>query len=113
MDIKIIPLNIFPYQDYSLELSGNDLFMFALGSIVMIMLLITYYNKISKRESNKNMSDESKPLYVYKDVLLQESCSEANEIPKSSSVSIVLRVIAFLLVLFVLFIPLHQLLNIQ
>lgn len=79
----------------------------------MIMLLITYYNKISKRESNKDMSDESKPLYAYKDVLLQESYSEANEIPESSSASIVLRVIAFLLVLFVLFIPLHQLLNIQ
>ena len=113
MDIKIIPLNILSPQHYSLELSGNDLFMFALGSIVVMMLLIIYYNKISKREPDKDMSDESKPLYAYKGVLLQESCSEANEIPESSSASIGLRVIAFLLVLFVLFIPLHQLLNIQ
>lgn len=113
MDIKIMPLNTFSSQHYSLELSGNDLLMFALGGIAITVLLIIYYNKISKRESNTDISDVSKPLYAYKDMLLQESCSETNEIPESSSVSIVLRMIAFLLVLFILFIPLHQLLNIQ
>jgi hypothetical protein len=89
-------------------LSGQELFVFAIISAGLIFLLSTFYRLISKKYTQP-IKEESIPMYVYRDLLLQERNSNVERFPLTTKTSMSTKVIAFVLILFVITTPLYQL----
>jgi len=94
-------------------LPGYDLFVFAIGSLVTIFLLLWYYQRISKKTTFRNRSEEAKPVYVYKDVLLQQKSTDENPFPTTTKLPLALKIIAISLILLIIITPLYKLLNVE
>jgi hypothetical protein len=97
-------------NNYYWSMSAYDLLMFGLGSFVIISMLLLYYNKIPK--SNHNISELNNPIYQTKDILLQSNSSSANLIITQSTTSTWVKVLAFILIAFVVVIPVDQLFSV-
>jgi len=72
----MIALNLlgpYPFGNYT---TFFDLLMFALGSFLLISILLLYYNKIPKNNISKPKFDN--PLYQSKDILLQSNNFDGN-----------------------------------
>ncbi|WP_189663241.1 MULTISPECIES: hypothetical protein [unclassified Polaribacter] len=96
---------------YDELLSGYDILLFALGSCIVISVLLLYYSQIPENKNSKSALD--KPLYQSKDVLLQSNNLEANFINTKKSASTFTKLFVFVLVFWVIFIPLYQLLGVN
>lgn len=88
-----------------------DLLMFALGSFVLISILILYYNKIPK--SNNSKSEFDNPIYLSKNTLLQTTNSESNLVLVEKTTSTYTKIIVFVMIAIVAFTPLYQLFGVE
>jgi len=103
----MIALNLlgpYPFGNYT---TSFDLLMFALGSFIIISILLLYYNKIPK--SNNNKSELDNPIYQSKDILLQLNNLEANFIIAEKTTSTCTKTLVYIMILIVVFTPLYQL----
>jgi hypothetical protein len=106
----MIALNSFHFSPYEFGLDLFGLLCFGLGSFVVIFILNLYYNKIPK--SNNSISELTNPIYQTKDILLQSSSNDVNFIITQSSTLTLVKILVFVLIAFVVFIPVDQLLGI-
>ncbi|MFT6698982.1 MAG: hypothetical protein ACJAVD_000468 [Porticoccaceae bacterium] len=103
---ELLGLLCFP-NPFNEQLSAYDLLIFTLGSLFFISILLLYYNKIPK--SNFSITELEHPIYKTKDIFLQSSSNDANFIITQSSTSTCVKISAFLLIAFVVIIPVDQL----
>jgi hypothetical protein len=96
---------------YEPTLSGYDILIFALGSFILVTILLWYYKRIPKSKNSNSVLD--KPVYQSKDILLQSSNSDANFIDTTKSASTFTKLFVYALVFLVIFIPLYQLLGVD
>jgi hypothetical protein len=106
---------------YSLKLIGFDMFdngpsadellAFAAGALVIVFLLLLYYQRIAKKTNLQ--SPVEKPLYTYKDILLQPKSVEDKNFPVSKELPLALRIIAISLIFLIIITPLYKLFNVQ
>ena len=89
------------------QLSAYDLLIFTLGSLFFISISLLYYNKIPK--CNNSISELINPIYQTKGIFLQSSSNDANFIITQSSTSTWVKILAFVLIAFVVIIPVDQL----
>lgn len=94
-------------NNYYWSMSAYDLLIFALGSFVIISLLLFYYKRIPK--SNNPIIELDNPIYQTKDILLQSSSIDANFMITQSTTSAWVKILAFVLIAFVVIIPVDQL----
>lgn len=99
----ILVINCFGYQN---DPNGFDLLMFALGSLVVISILSFYYSKIPKSNTSTNKLDN--PIYQTKDILLQANSAEVNFAIPEAKTSVIVKVLAFVLILFFAFTPFQE-----
>ena len=92
------------------QLSAYDLLMFTLGSFVVISILNFYYSRIPK--SNNSISEFDTPIYQTNDIFLQSNSSSANLIITQSTTSTWVKVLVFILIAFVVIIPVDQLFSV-
>lgn len=90
-------------------LSAYDLFIFTLGSIVIISILNFYYQRIPK--SNNSINDSQNPIYQTKDILLQSNSAEASFVIAKRSTSILVKVLVFVLIFSFVFTPFQEFLG--
>ena len=103
-------LNSFP-NNFFRQPSFEDLLSFGLFSIITVSILLWYYHKISKSETNLDELDN--PIYQSKDILLQEKISDGMYYPSQVATSIWVKISVFILVILVAITPLYQLFGIQ
>lgn len=107
----MIALNLlgpYPFGNYT---TFFDLLMFALGSFVVISILLLYYNKIPKSNNSKTKFDN--PLYQFKDILLQSNNLDANFILAEKTTSTFTKTLVYIMILIVAFTPLYQLFGVD
>ena len=107
----MIALNLlgpYPFGNYT---TFFDLLMFALGSFVVISILLLYYNKIPKSNNSKPKFDNS--LYQFKDILLQSNNLDANFILAEKTTSTFTKTLVYIMILIVAFTPLYQLFGVD
>ena len=97
-------LGPYPFGNYT---TFFDLVMFALGSFVIISMLLLYYSKIPK--SNNPKSEFDNPIYLAKDTLLQTTNSEENLLLVEKTTSTFTKILIYTMILIVGFTPLYQL----
>jgi hypothetical protein len=95
--------------DYYWSMSAYDLLIFALGSFIVISILLFYYNRIPKSNSPKN--ELQTPIYQSKDILLQSNSSEINFVIAEKTTSTWVKIFAAIMIIIVAFTPLHELLG--
>ena len=94
---------------YEPTLSFYDLYVLGLGSIVIISLLLLYYNKIPKTNTN-NLPETL--IYQSKDILLQEKSADGVYLTQEKTLSIWAKLTIYLLVIIAITTPLYQLFGI-
>lgn len=99
----------FPFLDKTL--SGYDLLMFALGSFVLISILLFYYNRIPKSYLPKEIIES--PIYQSKDILLQENSIEGNYLIAEKTTSTWVKAVIYLVIAIVIFTPFYELIGVQ
>jgi hypothetical protein len=82
-------------------------FSFGLGSLVVVLIFLFYYNKIPK--SNNSESQLTNRIYQKIYILPQLSSNDANFRIKQSFKSTLVKVLIFVLIAFVVLIPVNQL----
>jgi hypothetical protein len=97
-------------NNYYWSISAYDLLIFGLGSFVIISMLLFYYNKISK--STNEIDELDNPIYQSKDILLQSNGNSTNLISTQSTASTWVKVLVFILIAFVVVIPVDQLFSV-
>ncbi|QOD60070.1 hypothetical protein H9I45_12050 [Polaribacter haliotis] len=107
-NIKFLVINCFGYYN---EPNGYDLLIFALGSFIMISILLAYYNKIPKSITSKDKLET--PIYESKDIILQSNSLDANFTITEKSTSTFVKVFVCVLIGLVAFTPLYQLLGVE
>lgn len=105
----MISLNALGPNIFGNPLSAYDLMIFTLGSIVLILSLLFYYNRIPKSKSSKNQLDT--PIYESKDILLQSKIEDANYLAVEKSTSFWVKTLIYIMIGIVIFIPLYKLLG--
>lgn len=95
------------------SISAYDLFMFGLGTAVVIFFLLSYYQYLSQKNKGFWMNVESHPIYTHKDILLQQKNSEATDFPTKEKVSFTVKLIAIILIILVMVTPFYELLNVE
>lgn len=103
----MMALNTIHFMPYENGLDFFGLIIFAFGSFVLISILLFYYNRIPKTNQNKTELDN--PIYQTKDILFHSKCNDANLIITQSSTSIWVKILVFILIAFVVIIPIDQL----
>ena len=93
------------------SLSAYDLLMFGIGSIILISILLFYYNRIPK--SNSSKSDLQNPIYQSSDILLQSNSQEINFVIPEKTTSTWVKGFVFILIFLVVITPLYQLLGVE
>ena len=106
--IKLFVINCFGYNN---EPNAYDLLMFALGSFVIVSILLAYYNRIPKSNSSKTQLEN--PIYQTKDILLQANSLDANFLIEQKTKSTFVKVIVYILIALVALTPLYQLLGVE
>ena len=107
----MIALNLlgpYPFGNYT---TFFDLLMFALGSFVVISVLLLYYNRIPK--SNKVTSELDNPIYQSKDILLQLNNLDSNFIIAEKTTTTFTKTFVYIMILIVIFTPLYQLFGVD
>ena len=94
---------------YEPTLSFYDLYVFGIGSIIVVSLLLTYYNKIPK--TNKN-SQYNVPIYQSKDILLQEKSIRGVYLTQEKTISIWTKWTLYFFIAIVIITPLYELFGI-
>ncbi len=92
-------------------MTAYDLLMFSVGSFVVISFLLMYYDILSRKSNNRNQIELSNPIYQSSDILLQSKNNDASFVIAKKSTSTFVKIIVFILVLYILFNPLNQYLN--
>lgn len=105
----MISLNAGGHNIFGNPLSAYDLIIFTLGSLVVISILLLYYNRIPK--STKQISELENPIYQSKDILLQSKIEDANYLAVEKSTSFWVKVLVYIMIGIVVFTPLYKLLG--
>ena len=92
------------------QASGFDLLIFGLGSFVIISILLLFYKRISRSTNMVDVLDN--PIYQAKDILLQSNNLDVNLISTQSTTSIWVKAFVFILIAFVVVIPVDQLFSV-
>jgi hypothetical protein len=106
-------ISCFPSDYYSfLErgLNGGELLLFTIISLILVSILLWYYNKIPKTNSPKNEFET--PIYQSKDILLQSNYNDINFIIAEKTTSTWVKILVYFLIAFVAITPLYQLLGV-
>lgn len=109
MEIKKGLLSICNDCPSEIKLSFFDLLIFTVGSIVVISILLIYYNRIPK--STKQISKLENPIYQSKDILLQSKIEDANYLTTEKSTSLWVKALIYIMIGIVVFTPLYKLLG--
>jgi hypothetical protein len=96
---------------YDELLSGYDILLFALGSCIVISVLLLYYSQIPENKNSKSALDN--PIYLSKDTLLQTTNSELNFILVEKTISKYAKLFVYGLIALVVFAPFYQLLGVN
>ncbi|MEE9408977.1 MAG: hypothetical protein V3V28_12980 [Polaribacter sp.] len=102
-------LNLIHFSPYEYGLDLEALLVFSLGSSILVYILLFYHNRISKSNTLKDELDN--PIYQTKDILLQSNSNDSELIITKSSTSTIVKIIVFILIAFVVLIPVDQLLS--
>tara|TARA_B100001059_G_C17685049_1_gene501844 strand:- start:388 stop:726 length:339 start_codon:yes stop_codon:yes gene_type:complete len=106
-------LNLLPSSYFSFGLTGTELLLFAIGSLSLLVVLLTYGAFFSKTSFDCKATEKLEPIYSYKDLLLQERKTKIKCIPTGSQISISSRIIVLVLILLVITTPLYQLFKVE
>ena len=101
----MIALNLLGPYPFGYDPSAYDSLMFALGSFVIISVLILYYSKIPK--SKHSITALENPIYQSKDILLQSNSSELNDFGLKETTSKWAKMLVYLTVLLLVLFPLN------
>ena len=100
-----------PYP-FGVPLSFYDLLIFTLGSFVVISILSFYYSRIPK-SINSNKLKLSNPIYKSSDIFLESNSNDANFTIAKKTNSIFVKVIVFLLILYIITTPFQEVLRLD
>ncbi|WP_303435157.1 hypothetical protein [Tenacibaculum sp. 1_MG-2023] len=78
-------------------------------SVILVSILLTYYNRIPK--SNVTTDKLNNPIYQSSDILLKSKSNETNFVIAKKSTSTFVKVLACLLILYIIITPFNQYLN--
>jgi hypothetical protein len=106
----MISLNTFSFSPYEFGLDFISLLGFTIGSFIVISILGFYYNRIPKNTHSINKLEN--PIYQSKDFLFQSNSTDSNLIITKSTSSTFVKIIVFILISFVVFIPVDQLFSV-
>ena len=106
-------LNLLPSSYFSSGLTGTELLLFAVGSLSLLAVLLTYGSFLSRTSFDCKATEKSEPIYSYKDLLLQEKKSKIKCIPTGSEITISGRIVVLVLILLVITTPLYQLFKVE
>jgi len=109
LDISFLVINCLGYYDNSP--STFDILIFALGSFIVISIILLYYSKTSK--SNISKSELDNPIYLSKDTLFQTTNTDTNPIFADNIISKFIKFLVYTVITIVIFTPLHQLLGVE
>jgi hypothetical protein len=93
------------------SLNAYDLLMFAIGSFILISMLLFYYNRIPKSNSQKDELET--PIYQSKDILLQSNNIEANYLIAEKTTSKWVKAIIYIFIAIIIFTPFYKLIGVQ
>jgi hypothetical protein len=113
MKNQLLELNIcsFVTCGYEPAISAFDLFLFTLGSLLIVSILLLYYNKIPKNTTASNTLDN--PVYQSTDILLQSNYNEASFVIAKKPTSIFVKFLVYILILYVVITPFNQFLKLD
>jgi hypothetical protein len=106
--IYFYQFNCFP-NTYSSSEHLNQLLLFALGSFVIISMLLLYYSKIP--ESTHPISELDNPIYQTKDILLQSNSADASFVMPETKTSVLVKIVTFILIVFLALTPFQEFLT--
>lgn len=92
-------------------ISWAGLFIFSIGAIICCTILSWFYNKINHKTNNVSIEIE-KPIYDFKDLLLQDKIGHSNYLTLENS-SIWVKAVVYVLIFLVAITPFSELLGIQ
>ena len=95
---------------YEFGLDFFGLIIYALGSFVIVSMLLFYYNKIPKSKAVNLVFDN--PIYLSKDCLFQTTNLDEGSILVEKKTSILTRFCVYVLIAIVAFTPLYELLGV-
>ncbi|MFK8059478.1 MAG: hypothetical protein AB8B78_05240 [Polaribacter sp.] len=95
------------FGDYTLSAYG--LFIFSLGSFVVISILLFFYSKIPSSSISLSKLDNS--IYQSKDILLQSSINDDNLLVTESTNSNFVKSFVYIIILILIFTPVYKLLG--
>jgi len=107
----MVALNTIPFKSYDYGLDLNPLSVFAFGSLVIILALLFYYNRIPKSNTPKDKLQS--PIYQSRDLLLQSKPENTHLLLPDKTTSIRVKVFIFVIIFVVAITPLYQLLGVE
>ncbi len=105
----MIALNLIGSNYFGVQITWFELLMFSLGSFLITSILLWFYERIPKHKTTPNEPILNNPIYQSKDVLLQEREIGVNYFPTESTTSIWVKFLIYILIAFVVIIPLYRL----
>ncbi|WP_339661236.1 hypothetical protein [uncultured Polaribacter sp.] len=102
----IIPAIIFVIELFNFGNLFTSFDVFMLSSLVSLFLYLNITPEVKKIVKRKLLDN---PIYQTKDILLQSSSSDANFMITQSTTSAWVKILAFILIAFVVIIPVDQL----
>ena len=107
----MVALNTIHFKPYEYGLDLSALLVFAFGSLVMILVLLFYYNRIPKSNTPKDKLQS--PIYQSKDLLLQTKPEDVYLLLPDKTNSILAKAFIFIIIYVVAFTPLYLLLGVE
>jgi len=89
----------------------STLLEFALGSFIIVLILLFYYNRISKSNAQKDKLEST--IYELRDILLQSKPNNAHVLMPNKTTSIWVKGFIFIIIFIVAFTPLYELLEFE
>jgi len=106
----MIRLNSIPFTPYEFGLDLIGLLLFGIGSFVLISMLLFYYNRIPK--SNSQKSEFQNPIYQSKDILLQQNSINGNYLIAEKTSSTWVKTIIYIFIAIIIFTPFYELIGV-
>lgn len=102
-------LNLIRFSKYEFGLDLKSLIFYALGTLLLAILLILYYKKIPKSKLADNTLQN--PIYESKDILLQPKNVKDSYLDLEDNVSVFTKIWLYIIIAIVCFTPLYKLLG--
>lgn len=107
----MINLNSIHFTPYEFGIDFFGLVIFSLGAMVVISILLFYYNRIPK--SSKKEDNLQNPIYQYNDVLLQTRVVGSNHLSVEKTTSTWVKMVLYLVIAIVIFTPFYKLIGVN